>query len=70
MGYALPASIGVALSCRDSGDTTSPTVCIVGDGSLFMQNELNTLSANRALADLPLIVLVLNDSSLSYVYQV
>eukprot|EP00164_Ancoracysta_twista_P001450 GFYU01001890.1.p1 GENE.GFYU01001890.1~~GFYU01001890.1.p1 ORF type:complete len:1086 (+),score=337.49 GFYU01001890.1:54-3260(+) len=72
MGYAVSASIGVASAVKDATPataTSAPTICITGDGALFMNNELNTLAANTATANLLLIVFVLNDSALSYVHQ-
>eukprot|EP00658_Telonema_sp_P-2_P080325 TRINITY_DN7975_c0_g1_i2.p1 TRINITY_DN7975_c0_g1~~TRINITY_DN7975_c0_g1_i2.p1 ORF type:complete len:1072 (+),score=224.87 TRINITY_DN7975_c0_g1_i2:188-3403(+) len=68
MGYALPASIGIAVAMTEA-QTKAPTICITGDGSLFMNNELNALASNPAMATVSLIVFVLNDSALSYVHQ-
>jgi acetolactate synthase I/II/III large subunit len=58
MGYALPAAIGAALV---SGRRT---VCLTGDGGLGMcLSELETL----ARLDLPVTVVVFNDSALSLI---
>jgi acetolactate synthase-1/2/3 large subunit len=59
MGFALPAAIGAALL-----EPTRPVVAITGDGGLLMcAGELLTAARER----LPIIVVVLNDSSLSLI---
>lgn len=59
MGYALPAAIGAALARPDR-----PVLCMVGDGGLGMSlAELETV----ARLDLPVTVVVFNDSALSLI---
>jgi acetolactate synthase-1/2/3 large subunit len=59
MGYALPAAIGAALARPGE-----PVLCLVGDGGLGMtMAELET----AARLDLPLTVVVFNDSALSLI---
>ena len=59
MGFALPAAIGAALL-----DRTRPVVAITGDGGLLMcAGELLTVVRER----LRIIVVVLNDASLSLI---
>lgn len=61
MGYALPASIGVALAVPGR-----PVICIVGDGSLQMNvQELATL----AYHGLPVKIFVLNNEGYSMIQQ-
>jgi len=59
MGFALPAAIGAGLL-----DRSRPVVALIGDGGLLIcMGELATLVRER----LKVIVLVLNDSSLSLI---
>lgn len=59
MGFALPAAIGAALL-----DRTRPVVALTGDGGLLMcAGELLT----AARENLPVIVVVFNDASLSLI---
>jgi len=59
MGFALPAAIGAALL-----DRSRPVVALTGDGGLLIcMGELATLARER----LKIIVIVLNDSSLSLI---
>lgn len=59
MGYALPAAVGAALARPGQ-----PVLCMVGDGGLGMTlAELETV----ARLDLPITVLVFNDSALSLI---
>jgi acetolactate synthase-1/2/3 large subunit len=59
MGFALPAAIAAALSCPDRY-----VVCFTGDGGLSMAlAELETL----ARLNLPVIVVVFNDATLSLI---
>jgi acetolactate synthase-1/2/3 large subunit len=59
MGFALPAAIGAALL-----DRSRPVVALTGDGGLLIcMGELATLARER----LRVIVIVLNDSSLSLI---
>ncbi len=67
MGYAVAASVGVTLGARDmEGPDAPPTVCIVGDGSVSMNNELSCLASN---IESSLLIFILNDYRLSTVYQ-
>lgn len=59
MGYALPAAIAAAVAAPDR-----PVLCLVGDGGLSMTlAELET----AARLDLPITVVVFNDSALSLI---
>jgi acetolactate synthase-1/2/3 large subunit len=59
MGFALPAAIGAGLL-----DRTRPVVALTGDGGLLIcMGELATLARER----LKVVVIVLNDSSLSLI---
>jgi acetolactate synthase-1/2/3 large subunit len=59
MGWAIGAAVGSAMS-------RNPTVCIVGDGSYLMSAQEITVAQQYSL---PLIFIVLNDSSLGMVYH-
>ncbi|MFM8801241.1 MAG: thiamine pyrophosphate-binding protein [Tagaea sp.] len=59
MGYAIPAAIGAALAAPDA-----PVVALVGDGCALMTAGELPLAAEL---DLPIVVVVLNDSSLSLI---
>jgi len=59
MGYALPAVIGAALACPDR-----PVVALIGDGCMLMTAGELALAAELRL---PLVVVVLNDASLSLI---
>jgi acetolactate synthase-1/2/3 large subunit len=61
MGYALPASIGVAFSCPDK-----PVLMIAGDGGFQMNiQELQTISSNN----LPIKMVILNNNCYGMVRQ-
>ncbi len=59
MGWAQGAAVGTALACK--GD---PVVCITGDGALLMNGQEITVALQHKL---PVIYVVLNDSSLGMV---
>lgn len=59
MGWAIGCSVGAALAKRDQ-----PMVCITGDGSLLMSGQEITVAVQE---NLPIIFVVLNDSSLGMV---
>lgn len=59
MGWAIGCAIGAAL-----GSPTQPVVCITGDGSLLMNGQEITVAVQHQL---PVIFVVLNDSSLGMV---
>ena len=59
MGYALPSAIGAALALKGT-----PTVCLTGDAGMAMvMGELGVL----AELQLPVIVVVLNDSAIDLI---
>ena len=59
MGFALPAAIGAGLL-----DRSRPVVALIGDGGLLIcMGELATLARERV----KVVVIVLNDSSLSLI---
>ena len=61
MGYGLPAAIGAKL-----GNPEKPVVCITGDGGIQMNiQEL----ATAVLEEIPIIVLIFNNSCLGMVRQ-
>jgi acetolactate synthase-1/2/3 large subunit len=61
MGWAIGTSVGAAMA-----NPESPVVCITGDGSMLMSGqELSTAVAER----IPMIFVVLNDSTLGMVYH-
>ncbi|MEG8948141.1 biosynthetic-type acetolactate synthase large subunit [Rosettibacter firmus] len=61
MGFALPASIGVAFAVKDK-----PVLCITGDGGFQMNmQELATASYNK----LPIKIFIINNSFLGMVRQ-
>ncbi len=72
MGWAIGASVGAALGARDQlnnrgkpdGETAIPVVCITGDGSLLMAGQEITVAVQEAL---PVIFIILNDSSLGMI---
>jgi acetolactate synthase-1/2/3 large subunit len=59
MGWAIGASIGIALGCSGK-----PVVCITGDGSLLMSGQEITVAVQEKL---PVIFVVLNDAALGMV---
>ena len=59
MGWAIGASVGAALACPNQ-----PVVCITGDGSMLMSGQEITVALQHKL---PIIYIVLNDSSLGMV---
>lgn len=59
MGWAIGSSIGAALACPGE-----PIVCITGDGSLLMSGQEMTVALQHQL---PVIFIILNDSSLGMV---
>ncbi len=59
MGWAIGCAVGAALAKRDQ-----PMVCITGDGSLLMSGQEITVAVQE---NLPVIFVVLNDSSLGMV---
>ncbi|WDE09950.1 thiamine pyrophosphate-binding protein [Thalassomonas haliotis] len=60
MGWAIPAGIGAKVACPDK-----PCVVITGDGCMLMNGiEIQSAAKNN----LPLIVLVINNSALGNVY--
>jgi len=59
MGWAIGNSIGVALACPGE-----PIVCITGDGSFLMNGQEITVAKQL---ELPIIFIILNDSSLGMV---
>jgi len=59
MGWAIGAAVGTAL-----GKPGNPVVCITGDGSLLMNGQELTVAVSERL---PVIFVVLNDSSLGMV---
>jgi acetolactate synthase-1/2/3 large subunit len=67
MGYGVSAAIGVTFGARDmEGEDAGLTVCAVGDGSLYMNNELSCAASS---VDTSLLIFVLNDYRLATVYQ-
>jgi benzoylformate decarboxylase len=54
LGYALPASVGLALA-----DSTRRTVCLIGDGSAMYSFQALWTAAQRKL---PVTVIVLNNA--------
>lgn len=63
MGYAIPASAGVALASRDNPVTV---ICVCGDGGFQMSEaELGVIAAHK----LPVKILVLNNHKLGMVRQ-
>jgi thiamine pyrophosphate-dependent acetolactate synthase large subunit-like protein/branched-subunit amino acid aminotransferase/4-amino-4-deoxychorismate lyase len=71
MGYGLCAAVGAAVAAVDSGEgERTLTVALIGDGALHMNNEFNALVSNAATrSGTSMLIVVLNDASLSYVYQ-
>ena len=69
MGFGLPDAIGAALALREAEGFARPdrrVVCVSGDGSILMNiQELATL----AELDLPVTVLIFNNSQLGLVRQ-
>jgi acetolactate synthase-1/2/3 large subunit len=59
MGWAIGASIGIALSAPDC-----PVVCITGDGAFLMSGQEITVAATERLT---VLFIVLNDSALGMV---
>lgn len=59
MGWAIGSSVGAALACPGE-----PIVCITGDGSLLMSGQEMTVALQHQL---PVVFVVLNDSSLGMV---
>src|ERR1035437_10877619 len=59
MGYALPAAIGAQLVHPDK-----PVVAMLGDGFMLMTQGELAVAAER---NLPIVVVVLNDASLSLI---
>ncbi|MEH6358112.1 MAG: thiamine pyrophosphate-binding protein [Pseudomonadales bacterium] len=59
MGWAIGSSVGAALACPGE-----PIVCITGDGSLLMSGQEMTVALEHQL---PVVFVVLNDSSLGMV---
>lgn len=59
MGYAVPAAIGAQLVYPDR-----PVVAMLGDGCMLMTQGELAVAAER---DLPIVVVVLNDSALSLI---
>jgi acetolactate synthase-1/2/3 large subunit len=59
MGYALPAAIGAQLVHPDK-----PVVAMLGDGCMLMTQGELAVAAER---NLPIVVVVLNDASLSLI---
>jgi len=72
MGWAIGASVGVALGARDqlnnkgalADEKEIPVICITGDGSLLMAGQEITVAVQEAL---PIIFIILNDSSLGMI---
>jgi acetolactate synthase-1/2/3 large subunit len=77
MGWAIGASVGVALGARDQlnhkkreprreprDKRETPVVCITGDGSWLMAGQEITVAVQEAL---PIIFIILNDSSLGMI---
>ncbi len=66
MGWAIGASIGAALGAKENseGEKETPIVCISGDGSLLMTGQEITVAVQEAL---PIIFILLNDSSLGMI---
>lgn len=61
MGWAIGHAVGAALGCK-----RNPVVCITGDGSFLMSGQEITVAIQE---NLPVIYIVLNDSSLGMVKQ-
>jgi len=59
MGWAIGSSVGAALACPGE-----PIVCITGDGSLLMSGQEMTVALQHQL---PVVFIILNDSSLGMV---
>jgi len=59
MGWAIGSSVGAALACPGE-----PIVCITGDGSLLMSGQEMTVAQQHGL---PVVFIILNDSSLGMV---
>ena len=59
MGWAIGSSVGAGLACPGE-----PIVCITGDGSLLMSGQEMTVALQHRL---PVVFVVLNDSSLGMV---
>jgi acetolactate synthase-1/2/3 large subunit len=59
MGWAIGASIGASMACP-----RQPIVCITGDGSMLMSGQEITVALEQQL---PIVFVVLNDSSLGMV---
>ncbi len=59
MGWAIGASVGTAFACPDD-----PVVCITGDGAMLMSGQEITVALQH---NLPVIFVILNDSSLGMV---
>ncbi len=73
MGWAIGASIGVSLGAKElfneikeheEKDKGTPVVCITGDGSLLMTGQEITVAVQEKL---PIIFIILNDSSLGMI---
>ncbi|MCF6355682.1 MAG: thiamine pyrophosphate-binding protein [Candidatus Polarisedimenticolaceae bacterium] len=72
MGWAIGASVGAALGAKERlnnkknlrDNKEPPIVCITGDGSLLMAGQEITVAVQEAL---PIIFILLNDSSLGMV---
>lgn len=63
MGYGMPAALGAAVACRDTGKRV---LCIDGDGSLMMNvQELAAISHNK----LPVKLFVLNNDGYHSIRQ-
>ena len=61
MGWAIGCAVGVALA-----EPNQPVVCITGDGSMLMSGQELTVAVQHKL---PIIFVILNDSSLGMVKQ-
>jgi len=73
MGWAIGASIGFSLGAKElfgnikeheEKETEIPVVCITGDGSLLMTGQEITVAVQQKL---PIIFIILNDSSLGMI---
>lgn len=59
MGWAIGAAVGTAIS-----DSSTPVVCLVGDGSFLMSGQEITAAV---MAEVPVIFVILNDQALGTV---
>jgi len=73
MGWAIGASVGVALGAKErfgkirdgeKAEKEPPVICITGDGSLLMAGQEITVAVQEKL---PIIFILLNDSSLGMI---